>query len=239
MKSRIPPPEKAPEHCCAAVGLVARAGGPTPARAPHLHTTHSRPLLEHAARPGEPAVFMAPGPAGRPGASSPQAGLCLPQNLFTMKTDRPASMYDRASFLCYGHVSVHGSRLKSLQVALELGDGPPPAAMYTVISPLCDTRQHRAAGGCRPMAGQCEPQLTTSKPGNTARPFAATVPSISCMASRSTNFMQLLADSGNIWHRLYNCLWVRCSSQGRTTPETETQKTSKPPELPFSCDVSC
>lgn len=48
MKSRIPPPEKAQEHCCAVVGLVATAGGPTPARAPHLHTTHSRPLLEHA-----------------------------------------------------------------------------------------------------------------------------------------------------------------------------------------------
>lgn len=61
------------------------AAAPYPLEHPHLHATHSWPLLEHvgfssglwgaqggAALPGEPAVFMAPGPACCTGASSPR-----------------------------------------------------------------------------------------------------------------------------------------------------------------------
>lgn len=43
--------------------------------------------------------------------------------------------------------------------------------------------------------------------------------------------MQLLADSGNIWHRSYNCLWMRHSSQGG---RRQTPKRRRPGSLP-SC----
>lgn len=69
----------APREASASLGRC-----PIPARAPPLHITHSWPLLEHvgfssgpwgaqggAVLPGQPALFMAPGPAGRPGPSSP------------------------------------------------------------------------------------------------------------------------------------------------------------------------
>lgn len=36
--------------------------------------------------------------------------------------------------------------------------------------------------------------------------------------------MELLADSGNIWQRLYNCLLIKNISQGRTSSGADTEK---------------
>ena len=36
--------------------------------------------------------------------------------------------------------------------------------------------------------------------------------------------MQLLADSGNIWQRLYNCLLIRNTGQVKMTPENKNRK---------------
>lgn len=80
------------------------------------------------------------------------------------------------------------------------------------------------AGMPRGMADVRKPLLTTSRPGKAARPVVSTVPSISCMASRRTNFTASLADSGNIWQRLYNGLLIRNTGQGGCLQGTKTSK---------------
>lgn len=90
----------------------------------------------------------------------------------------------------------------------------PPACSPPCMFWLRDHGSGAARGlpapGLLAAAAQREPEpLTTSSPGNVARPLASIASSISCMASRSTNLTDSLADSGNIWQRLYSCLSAR------------------------------
>lgn len=88
---------------------------------------------------------------------------------------------------------------------------------FTSWTPLKATsREHNAnhvwlkinlvSSGCKERIWWALSLLTTSNPGNAARPLVSIISSISCMASRRTNLMESLADSGNIWQRLYKCL---------------------------------
>lgn len=51
--------------------------------------------------------------------------------------------------------------------------------------------------------------------------------------------MQLLADSGNIWQRLYNCLLIRNTGQGKMTPENKNRKSPQTSWPPLPCKVTC
>lgn len=44
--------------------------------------------------------------------------------------------------------------------------------------------------------------------------------------------MELLAESGNIWQRLYNCLLIRNTGQGKMTSDDEIRKQA--PNLSFT-----
>lgn len=128
--------------------------------------------------------------------------------------------------------------MDTLQVTVPLQVTPEALGTAHLAKPCQSFSAVLVAAGPRP--GQNEPQLTTSNPGNAARPFASIIPSISCMASRRTNFMESPADSGNIWHRLYKCLLIRNTSQGPVTPGTKTlSENPEPPTIPFSCEVTC
>lgn len=88
---------------------------------------------------------------------------------------------------------------------------------------LCGNKIKLISGGWEEMIWWTLSLLTTSNPGNNARPLVSIISSNSCMASRRTNLMESLADSGNIWQRLYNCLLNKNITE--MTSENKSTKT--------------
>lgn len=167
--------------------------------------------------------------------------MSLSERIDEREQNQPASVGpQKSSFVCLKPLCHEGSAqpdayainqfrfMHTLQVTVPPQVTPETLGTAHLSKPCHSLSAVLVATGPRP--GQSEAQLTTSNPGNAARPFASIIPSISCMASRRTNFIESPADSGNIWHRLYKCLLIRNTSQGPVTPGTKhAQKT---PNLP-------